>query len=137
MPERAQPFVILVDDEAEFLEIASLKLHGSGFETFTTTNAREAIAKAEDIQPDLVLSDIYMVPGPSGWDLALELHRNPKTRAIKLAFFTTLRDPWIDVPPEMRQEILTEIGHPVFFSKTDDVEALGSRIKGFLGPRLS
>jgi diguanylate cyclase len=120
--------ILLVDDENEFLEIASLKLKNKGFETVTTTDGHVALAKAEELQPALVLSDIFMVPGPNGWELALELKRNPKTRGIKLAFFTSLRDPWAEIPVEAREKVAAELGHPVFFSKIDDVEKLGERI---------
>jgi CheY-like chemotaxis protein len=122
------PLVILVDDEEEFLEIASLKLQGSGFETFTTNNGHEAVAKAEELKPALVLSDVYMAPGPSGWEVALELHRNPKTRGVKLAFFTSLREPWTEIPLAERAAVLAELGNVTFLSKIDDVEALGERV---------
>jgi CheY-like chemotaxis protein len=121
--------ILLVDDEEEFLEIASLKLQKKGFETVATTDGNVALAKAEELQPILVLSDIYMVPGPTGWELALELHRNPKTRGIKLAFFTSLRDPWTEIPVEAREKVASELGRPIFLSKIDDVEKLGERIQ--------
>jgi CheY-like chemotaxis protein len=129
---RTPPLILLVDDEDEFLEIASLKLRGKGFETVTTNDGHDAIVKAEELQPDLVLSDIYMVPGPNGWELALELKRNPKTREIKLAFFTTLRDPWVEIPQEAREKIVTELGRVVFLSKIDDVDMLDRRIQKLL-----
>jgi CheY-like chemotaxis protein len=129
---RNTPLVLLVDDEDDFLEIASLKLQGKGFETVATNNGHDAVTKAEALQPDLVLSDIYMVPGPNGWELALELHRNPKTRAIKLAFFTSLRDPWVEIPAEARRAVFAELGQPTILSKVDDVERLGERIKVLL-----
>jgi CheY-like chemotaxis protein len=129
---RTQPLVLLVDDEADFLEIAALKLQHKGFETVATTDGRDAIAKAEALQPDLILSDVYIVPGPNGWELALELHRNPKTREIRLAFFTSLRDPWIEIPLEARDAVSAELGHPVFLSKVDDVVILGERVRSLL-----
>jgi CheY-like chemotaxis protein len=129
---RTPPLILLVDDEEEFLEIASLKLRGKGFETFTTNDAHVALAKAEELQPDLILSDIYMVPGPNGWDLALELKRNPKTRDIKLVFFTSLRDPWIEIPTEAREVVVSKLGNPMFLSKIDDVDTLGEKIQVML-----
>ncbi len=124
--------ILLVDDEKEFLEIASLKLQGKGFETVTTTDSHVAIMKAEELQPALILSDIFMIPGSNGWELALELHRNPKTRAIKFAFFTSLRDPWAEIPIEARDMVAAELGHPIFLSKIDDVEKLGERIQNLI-----
>lgn len=129
---RNKPLVLLVDDEDDFLEIASLKLQRRGFETVAVNDSSVALAKAELLQPDLVLSDIYMVPGPNGWELALELRRNPKTRGIKLAFFTSLRDPWQEIPREAREKVDAELGRPVFLSKVDDVAALGERVSEFV-----
>ena len=129
---RTQPLILLVDDEDEFLEIASLKLQSKGFATVTTNDGRVALAKAEELQPDLVLSDIYMVPGPNGWELALELHRNPKTQKIKLVFFTTLSDPWLDISQEARVKIMAELGNVVFLNKIDDVDVLPQKINHLL-----
>ena len=129
---RTPPLILLVDDEEQFLEIASLKLRGKGFETVTTNDGRDAIAKAEELLPDLVLSDIYMVPGMNGWEVALELKHNPKTREIKLAFFTTLRDPWLDIPVEARDKIMAELGGVVFLNKVDDVEVLPEKLNHLL-----
>ena len=124
---RERPLVLLVDDEDIFLEIASTQLKANGFDTQLTHDVEEAMRLTEELLPDLVLSDIYMPPGPNGWDLAFELHRNPKTREIRVAFFTSLRDPWAELLDNRRQ-LLGELGTITFFSKTDDVGVLAERV---------
>jgi adenylate cyclase len=129
---REKPLVLIVDDEEMFLEIASVKLSSQGFDTVQTNDFRDAIEKAQKLLPDLVLSDIYMAPGPSGWDLALELRHNPKTRDIKIAFFTSLRDPWSELKKD-KQTVLAELGGPVtFLSKIDDVDVLADRVAAMI-----
>src|SRR5690348_17067705 len=130
-PGRQKPLVLLVDDEEIFLEIASVALRSSGFETVLTTDVRDAIAKAETLRPDLILSDIYMPPGPTGWEFALELHRNPKTQDIKVAFFTSLKDPWLELRAN-RDAIVRELGNVIFLSKMDDVGVLSKRIAAMI-----
>jgi CheY-like chemotaxis protein len=130
---RTNPLVLLVDDEEVFLEIASVKLRAEGLETIMTQDFRDALEKAERLLPDLVLSDIYMPPGPSGWELALELRRNPKTREIKIAFFTSLRDPWMELRRERKAAVAAELGKVTFLSKTDDVEVLAERVMDLIG----
>lgn len=125
---RTQPLVILVDDEDAFLEITSLKLQGKGFLTVATNDPYIAIEKAETLQPDLVLSDIYMEPGPSGWELALELRRNPKTHSIKLAFFTSLADPWMDMTSDVRAKVSAELGKITVLNKIVDMNDLPTKI---------
>lgn len=116
---RDHPLVLLIDDEDDFLEIASVKLQGEGFDTVMTHSVPEALAKAEELQPDLVLSDIYMPPGPSGWEFALAARRNPKLQSIKLAFFTSLRDPMIELGEMERKMATRELNGIRFFSKFD------------------
>lgn len=129
---REKPLILLVDDEEIFLEIASVKLRSHGFETVTTNGVADALAKAADLLPDLVLSDIYMPPGPSGWEFALELRGNPKTREIKIAFFTSLRDPWAEFTGD-RKKAVELLGNPTFFNKFDDVELLGEKVLSLIG----
>ena len=129
---RPQPLVLLVDDEEQFLEIASLKLRPLGFEIAAANGGREAFEKAAELRPDLVLSDVYMSPGPNGWELALELRRDPRTRDIKLAFFTSLSDPWREIPPGERRAVASELGPVAVLSKTADIECLADRVKSLL-----
>jgi CheY-like chemotaxis protein len=125
---RERPLVLLIDDEEIFLEIASVKLQADGLDTVMTQDFEDAIVKAETLMPDFILSDIFMPPGRSGWELALELRKNPKTRAIKFAFFTSLRDPWLEFKGAERQKMMAALGDVTFFSKADDIEVLGERV---------
>ena len=129
---REKPLILLVDDEEVFLEIASTRLHADGLATEAAHDFYDAIRKAELLLPDLVLSDIYMPPGPSGWDLALALRRNPKTHDIKFAFLTTLGDPWAEAPLG-RGTLAAELGNITFFNKMDAVETLGKDVSYIIG----
>lgn len=125
---RDHPLVLLIDDEDDFLEIASVKLRTEGFETVITHTVSEALAKAEEVLPDVILSDIYMPPGQSGWELALMVKRDPKLQSVKFAFFSSLRDPMMDVARDDRPTMLTELKTIPVFSKVDDLECLDKRI---------
>lgn len=131
---RAKPLVLLLDDEEIFLEIASVKLMAQGMDTVLTNDVRDALAKAESLLPDLVLSDIYMPPGPNGLEFALELRRNPKTHDIKIAFFTSLRDPWMELKKEHKKDVMAELGPVTFFSKIDDVPVLAEKVFNLIAP---
>jgi CheY-like chemotaxis protein len=129
---RERPLVLLIDDEEIFLEIAATKLRAEGVDTVQTHSVEEAVEKTMSLEPDLVLSDISMAPGPSGWDLALQLRRNTKTKNVKIAFFTSLRDPWMELKSLDKERVLAEIGQVNFFSKTDDVGVLGKLVHTLL-----
>jgi len=128
---RKRPLILLVDDEESFLEIASIKLKAYGFDTVPASGAHEGMRQAEALLPDFVLSDIFMPPGPSGWELALALRKHPKTSNIKFAFFTSVRDPWLELERDPH-EVAAELGTVIFLDKDKDLSTLGERIKSLL-----
>lgn len=124
---REIPLVLLVDDEDIFLEIASTKLSSAGFTTERAHSVSEAVSKALELIPDFVLSDVYMGDGKGGWDLITELRHNERTKNIKFAFFTSLRDPWMELKKD-KQAVMAELGQITFLSKTEDVDVLPEKI---------
>lgn len=122
------PLILLVDDEEIFLEMASLKLQGAGYRTLAVRGAEEAMEKAEELIPDLLLSDIYMPPGPNGLELGLHLRQNKKTANMKIAFLTSLREPWLELPEPERAEAMICLKDVIFLDKDADIESLDERI---------
>ena len=101
-------------------------------DTVITHSVPEALAKAEELLPNLILSDIYMPPGPNGWEFALAVHRDAKLQNIKFAFFTSLREPMLEVAHAERQGVLRELMGIPIFSKVDDVEELDKKVRALL-----
>ena len=58
----AEAKLLVVDDEFNILELLATSLRFAGFEVVTAGNGREAIEKAENEQPDLIVLDV-MMPG--------------------------------------------------------------------------
>lgn len=52
--------ILLVDDESDVLEFLSYNLKREGFVVFTAQNGREAIEKAMEVQPHLIVLDVMM-----------------------------------------------------------------------------
>jgi len=73
--------VLVVDDDATQLKLEALLLTKAGFEVDTARNGVEALTKARDFAPDVVLSDVLM-PGMDGFDLCLALKEDPSFRSI-------------------------------------------------------
>ena len=55
-----QPLVLVADDEQRITQLVSLALTDEGFRVVTAAGGEEALAKAEEIRPDIVLLDIVM-----------------------------------------------------------------------------
>ncbi len=127
---RQKPLILIVDDEEGFLEVFSIKLNASGFEVVAARNGKEGIGQAEKLLPDLILMDIHM-PGGTGTDAALFLKQNPKTKDLKIAFLTNMKDPWPAVNGD-KKKLTQALGMEDFLEKTDDLETLVMKIKEIL-----
>ena len=52
--------ILLVDDEADILEFISYNLIKEGYEVYTATNGVQALEKAREVHPHLILLDVMM-----------------------------------------------------------------------------
>ncbi|MBI4094903.1 MAG: response regulator [Candidatus Liptonbacteria bacterium] len=127
---REKPLILVVDDEKNFQEIFSAKLKAAGFEVAVARNGKEAVAKAGELLPDLVLMDIHM-PNETGTDVALEIKQNPKTKMLKVAFLTNLKEPWPAVAGD-KATIAKELGMDDFLEKTDDLNHVVEKVNALL-----
>jgi len=64
--------VLVVDDDRGFRALARDRLERAGFAVVEAANADEALAAAEELQPDLVLLDVRL-PRVSGYEVYREL----------------------------------------------------------------
>jgi DNA-binding response OmpR family regulator len=75
-----KPKVLVVDDEALIADTVAAILNGNGFEAAAAYSAEQAIALAERLHPDVLLSDVLM-PTTTGVDLAISITKIfPNTR---------------------------------------------------------
>lgn len=130
---REKPLILIVDDEMNLLEIMSMKLRDSGFDTVVASNAKEAFDAAVKSQPDLILMDIHM-PGATGTDAALAIKQNPSTKDIKIAFLSNLKDPWPAVEAN-RESLSKEIGMEGYIDKSADLDVTVQRVKDILAKK--
>lgn len=79
----AKKKILLVDDEADFLEVLKARLEENNYEVVTAYNGEEGLEKAEREAPDLIILDI-MLPKISGFDVCrkLKIEENLKDTPI-------------------------------------------------------
>jgi DNA-binding NtrC family response regulator len=74
--------VLLVEDEAPAVRVISMALERDGFELVAAADASSALARLQEVRPDVVVTD-YRLPGMSGLDLLRYLlRRSPDTPVI-------------------------------------------------------
>ena len=95
-PEAAEPdltdsTILLVDDNAQNLELLQAYLEPLGTRISTAADGVEAIESIDADKPDLILLDI-MMPRMSGFEVCRKLKADPNTRAIPIIMVTALNE---------------------------------------------
>lgn len=75
--------VLVVDDSMTERHVLSEMLQRKGYVVYTAENGTEAITKAGDIQPDVILMDVVM-PGASGFQATRSISRSEGTKHIPI-----------------------------------------------------
>ena len=74
--------VLIVEDEPAALRASELYLTHVGFDVATAANASEAMERAAEHIPDVVVCDWRLGAGPDGADVARELQRRHRAAII-------------------------------------------------------
>jgi two-component system nitrate/nitrite response regulator NarL len=120
--------ILIVDDNASIRNLLRMLVETST--PFSVCgeaeNGPEAIKKAKELQPDLVLLDLTM-PGMTGTETALVLQlQQPRPKII---LFTLHAE-------GVNQELASSYGIDVVLSKSDNVATVASHITRLLSPAL-
>lgn len=126
-----QPLILIVDDEANFREIFGMKLKAAGYRIETAENGAQGVEKAKALKPNLVLMDVNM-PVMDGASAVLKLREDPATKDLKVAFLTSLGDPHREMQ-DLNIKFSEDFGAQGYLKKTDDLDSLVEKIKGFIG----
>jgi DNA-binding response OmpR family regulator len=85
--------ILIVEDETFILKMLSpfFKKQG-GFNVLIATNGDEGIQLAKRARPDLILLDVMMPPGISGFEVCQQLKSEKSTHDIPIIFMTSLTE---------------------------------------------
>ncbi|HYS06213.1 MAG TPA: response regulator [Candidatus Dormibacteraeota bacterium] len=79
--------VMVVDDDADILDVTRLALEGGGYSVLPTRSGPEALRTLEQSRPDLILLDINM-PDMDGWQVLRMLKVDERMSSIPVAMFS-------------------------------------------------
>ncbi|MFN5421832.1 MAG: response regulator transcription factor, partial [bacterium] len=83
--------ILIADDEPDILEILTYNLQLHGYETITAKDGDQAILKAKQYNPSLIILDI-MMPKKNGIEVCKILRSQPEFKETLIVFLTALTD---------------------------------------------
>jgi two-component system phosphate regulon response regulator PhoB len=85
--QRAKPVVLVVEDEPALLTLLRYNLEAEGYRVVEAVNGEEALVKAREETPDLVLLD-WMLPLVSGIEVCRQIRRMPDLKGAAIIMLT-------------------------------------------------
>ena len=116
--------ILVVDDEPDIIEFIKYNLEKEGYTVFTAFDGVQAIAEAENRQPDLIMLDI-MMPEMDGVEVCRTLRSKPEFADTTIAFLTARNE-------DFTQIAALDVGGDDFINKPIRPGVLVSRIKALL-----
>jgi len=83
--------ILIVDDEVGILEVLEFILRDAGFSVKNALNGQDALARLEEVAPDLVILD-YMMPILDGNGVIRAMRADPKYSAVPIILTSALHE---------------------------------------------
>src|SRR6188508_2320536 len=80
--------ILIVDDSPTERHVLNDMLTQAGFDVIASENGEDAIQKARQTKPDLILMDVVM-PGLNGFQATRAISRDPDTQSIPVVLCTS------------------------------------------------
>jgi len=120
----APKHILVVDDEADLVELVSYNLKKEGFSVDSALDGETALAKIKKDRYDLVVLDL-MLPGIQGIELCRILRNDPKTEALPIIMLTAKGE-------EVDKILGLELGADDYITKPFSPRELVARVKAVL-----
>jgi len=116
--------IFLVDDEPDVLEFLGYNLRKEGYEVFSCLNGEEAVQRAAEIFPHLIILDV-MMPGMDGIETCTEIRKIPELQDTIVIFLTARSEDYSQIAG-------FEAGADDYLTKPIKPKILLSRVKALL-----
>jgi len=126
---QAKKKILVVDDEADIVEMIQTALESASYQVVTACNGREAMEKTRAEKPDAIILDL-MMPEMDGFTVARELKNADDTSHIPILALTAFpqKGPTEGYVRDLGHQLLTDD----YLPKPVDPNRLLSRLKELL-----
>lgn len=120
----APKHILVVDDEADLIELVSYNLKKEGFTVDSASGGETALTKMRKDKYDLVILDL-MLPGIQGVELCRILRNDPRTAGLPIIMLTAKGE-------EVDRILGLEMGADDYVTKPFSLRELVARVKAVL-----
>ena len=117
--------ILIVDDDPNVVKVLASRLRANKYEVMASSDGLQAVQKAHQGKPDLIILDIRM-PAGSGISVAEKLKISDDTSLIPVIVIT-------GYPDEEIQQKAQEMGAAHFITKPVHAEELLAKVEEILG----
>src|SRR5690242_9350663 len=79
--------ILVVDDEPDAVELIAFNLRGAGYDVITAEDGEEALKKARQARPDLIVLDL-MLPEIDGLEVCRMMRNDPNISKTPIVMLT-------------------------------------------------
>jgi len=121
--------ILIVDDEAQLVEMVKMRLEASGYEIISAHDGQEGLDKAKKEKPDLIILDL-MLPKIDGYKVCRMLKFDEKYKKIPIILFSARAQ-------EEDKKMGEEVGADTYITKPFDPKVLLGKIQELLNKQNS
>jgi len=82
--------ILIIDDDPDFITATRAVLAGAGYEVDSCNKAADAMAKMREFEPDLIVLDVMMETGTSGFKVSYEVRKDPHFARTPILMVTAI-----------------------------------------------
>ena len=120
-----QKKILIADDEVQLVEMLKMRLKANGYKVLTAYDGQEALEKARNQKPDLIILDL-MLPKIDGYKVCRMLKFDKNYKSIPIILLTALAQ-------KSDEEMGSQVGADAYIIKPFEPQMLLSKIKELLG----
>ncbi|RME72772.1 MAG: response regulator [Chloroflexi bacterium] len=116
--------ILYIEDNLDNMILVKRILEASGYEVINAETGSEGVSKAEQLKPDLVITDINL-PDIDGYEVTQRLKKSSQTASIPVVAMTA------NVMQQDREKV-SQAGCDGYIAKPIDVDSLPDQVEHFI-----
>lgn len=84
--------ILIVDDDPDIVESTKVVLESRGYEVISASTGKEGLEKTKQEKPVLIILDIMMEKGDTGFDVCRELKKDRSYKNIPILMLTAIKE---------------------------------------------